>query len=476
MIIKPAQDFEVPGDAPFRNDALHRKENAEVLTTLVGNVNEPFVLSMNASYGSGKTTFLRMWRQHLLNEKFACILVNAWESDYIEDPLAAILGALQEALDQHATKNAKTKKLYGHLKKVGAAVVSRGIPLAVRLATAGVIDDKVIEGGALADHAEKYASELIDSYRNGKDSLNKFKASLKDYIASLSDPGDGEKSKPLVIMVDDLDRCRPNYALEYLERIKHLFHIDSVVFILSYDKKQLASTLRTIYGSKLNVDEYLRKFIDLEYLLPKPDNESFVNLQFKKHNLDAYFTSRRTSHSSSDDGDSIKRIMIALFNIFGLPLRAQEHCFIQLSIVTKTTPHNQHLLPFLLAPLLAIKIANNDLYRKFIDNQVSYKDVLRCIKSEQGRSNFLDTHDENIIEAYLASCSVTRERGMGDLLKEYENSVLSKDERAAEVYDILRSIQHNFSGFPLPLRYIARKMEILEKFHDFTGAENNNNH
>ena len=66
-------------------------------------------------------------------------------------------------------------------------------------------------------------------------------------------------------MIDELDRCNPHYSVLVLERIKHIFSVPGIVFILSVDKKQFGNAIRGYYGSDLiDANEYLRRFIDLD--------------------------------------------------------------------------------------------------------------------------------------------------------------------------------------------------------------------
>src|SRR5687768_17042097 len=83
---------EVPAGDPFAHDRLRRKDEAEQLTTLVEHAPTPLVLSLDAEWGTGKTTFVRMWRQLLEDSSHKTIYFNAWETDFIADPLVALVG------------------------------------------------------------------------------------------------------------------------------------------------------------------------------------------------------------------------------------------------------------------------------------------------------------------------------------------------------------------------------------------------
>lgn len=77
-----------------------------------------------------------------------------------------------------------------------------------------------------------------------------------------------ESASPTFVFVDELDRCRPTYAIEFLETIKHFFDIEGLVFVLGVDKKQLASSARCLFGQQLDFDEYYRKFAHRNVVLP----------------------------------------------------------------------------------------------------------------------------------------------------------------------------------------------------------------
>ena len=70
------REIDVPKDDPFKHDLLDRREAVDTLTHLVANVDGPCVLGVDAAWGAGKTTFLRIWTQHLRNEGFPVVEFN----------------------------------------------------------------------------------------------------------------------------------------------------------------------------------------------------------------------------------------------------------------------------------------------------------------------------------------------------------------------------------------------------------------
>ena len=100
MRIQP-NEIEIPSDDPFRHDLLARKKPGEILTNLVDNLDGPCVLAVDAAWGAGKTTFVKMWAQYLQSKGFPVVEFNAWETDFSEDPFAALSSDLTKGLSKY---------------------------------------------------------------------------------------------------------------------------------------------------------------------------------------------------------------------------------------------------------------------------------------------------------------------------------------------------------------------------------------
>ena len=94
-------EIDIPADDPFKNDLLSRKDSAEVLTHLVGSIEGPCVLAVDAAWGAGKTTFLKLWAQHLSNQEFRVVQFNAWETDHSGEPFVALSSELMKELEKN---------------------------------------------------------------------------------------------------------------------------------------------------------------------------------------------------------------------------------------------------------------------------------------------------------------------------------------------------------------------------------------
>ncbi|MYJ94866.1 MAG: hypothetical protein F4053_04525, partial [Proteobacteria bacterium] len=129
-------DIEVPEKEPFRDDLLNRKESVEILTELIANFEGPCVLALDAEWGNGKTTFLRMWSRHLRNLKFPVVEFNAWETDFAEQPFLALSGELTRGLKDYADESLEKK--IERTKELTKELLVQAVPIGLRLASASL--------------------------------------------------------------------------------------------------------------------------------------------------------------------------------------------------------------------------------------------------------------------------------------------------------------------------------------------------
>ena len=249
------QEIEVPEDDPFKYDLLDRKEPVEILTHLVGSIEGPCVLAVDAAWGTGKTTFLRIWAQYLRNEGFPVIEFNAWETDFTGDPFVALSSELNDGLREY-TDEPLSEKITA-AQEAAKEVIQRAIPGIIRVLTAGILDVSSLTEKEIGQFLASYAKERLASYQEARKSVQHFRTVLQDMASTLSE---SSQNRPLVVVIDELDRCRPSYAVELLEVAKHLFSVDHIVFVLAINRSELAHSIRSLYGSNFDGDGYLRRF------------------------------------------------------------------------------------------------------------------------------------------------------------------------------------------------------------------------
>jgi KAP family P-loop domain len=257
-------EIKIPKKKPFEFDLLDRKPHIETLTNFVKDIANPTVIAINGRWGNGKTTFVKMWQQYLEDEDIESIYFNAWENDLYDDAFSAIFGEISSHLGFD---------LSGNDNDIGEKVdhiIKRGIIGSVKFFSAGTIN--------IDDEVKAYKQEFIGEYTEFKKNMVKFKSAL---LEKTKEQGRG---KNIIFFIDELDRCRPPFAIEILEKIKHIFNIDNIVFVLSINMDQLQHSVQAIYGSGIDAKGYLSRFIDLQVDLPWVQTQDIINSIIEKGN------------------------------------------------------------------------------------------------------------------------------------------------------------------------------------------------
>lgn len=332
-------------DCSWDLDKLDRKEVAKYLTTVIGSIRQPFVISLNSPYGTGKTFFVRSWQKQLIADGYKAVYFNAWETDYSEDALIAFIGSIKSQLEDNS--KGKAAKKITDLAKAGGSYLGRKIlpALAKGLARKALGSETVKELGDLADKSEGDITDLAgdiaaDSLRRHEavsKSISAFKKKLQDLVADLTKNADHDDKKKLIIFVDELDRCRPLYAVEVLECIKHLFGVSGVVFVLAVDAVQLKSVVAQLYGLGEHGEGYLRKFIDWQLSLPAPSAH-----QYARHMYDEFKLEETMKFNKGVDYFVGKDAFLGTFGVaaeaYRLSLREIAQIFTECNLFLRSAP------------------------------------------------------------------------------------------------------------------------------------------
>lgn len=254
-------DITIDPDKPFENDLFgNRKKMATKLTDIVENsLAYGGVVSLEAPWGEGKTTFLDMWVQSLNNKdtNYPVIQFNAYKHDYKDEPFLAIAKELYshvKSSDWGKTKAVALKAdIIEFVKKTGI----KAVDFSLNMATAGAASSPI----------ESILSDYLDN-DSLESEIEKFRHSLDSITSELFKRNKG----PLVFIIDELDRCRPSFALELIEKIKHTFDVSNVVWVLSMNREQMEESIRNVYGTNVDAHIYLNKFITIPLILKRPSS------------------------------------------------------------------------------------------------------------------------------------------------------------------------------------------------------------
>lgn len=362
--LKPRlEEIDIPPKQPFAHCALGREPYARILTDIVSVYGRTgCVPALEGQWGTGKTTFVKMWRQHLINNRYKTLYFNAWETDYTADPLVAMLTELKEIKGDES----KYKKVVATSGRIFLSI-GKGI---LRKIT-GINADEVAD--SVTDKMEEIGQDFLDDYANQKASFEDFKQKLREFVESSSD------GHPIVFFIDEPDRCNPAYAVKVLERVKHLFDIPNIIFVLAVNKQQLCCAIQGYFGSaRMDAAEYLRRFIDIEYTLPEPDMEKYCQILYDKYEFDQFFNTdvRLRYFGRNAEAGVFTETAYRILQHLRLNLREVDKIFAHTRLALAAFDANMYLLPDVFFLLCLWKVSDAAFYEKLRHHQLSVQELL----------------------------------------------------------------------------------------------------
>ena len=427
------------------------------------------VASLNAPFGSGKTTFLQMWKSQLEIRRGSgaeapmCVVINAWEDDYCGDPLFSLVDAIEKETRarvanedierQIASLKDATKDISWFMLAMAGNFVSHWTGFDP--AAAGELAEKKKRANRGADQS---SADLFTMFKRRKEALQRLKKALRSLFAG--------KMHPVFVIVDELDRCRPDFAIQYLETIKHVFDIDGLVFVLAVDVQQLENSAKALFGDHLNFPEYYRKFAHRNIHLPRPEEAGIRNLVIKY--IDRYLddqTSEAHQRKTLLNFENTRRAITELPHELGLTPRQIQEAFRIIGHLTscqdKTAALYYHIANAAIF-LAFMSIWKPAQFHEFTSAQVSVDRLLEIVSqlptSKKNRewwafvlSMSLDSNDET------PSIEPLHQAFM-------KHGVVPKQTTMEEFRQILGRYTSNAIGNWSSLSELARKIREIDKF------------
>ena len=350
-----------------------------------------------------------MWAQHLRNEQFTVVEFNAWETDHAGDPFVAIVAELTEGLREFADESL-TEKIRD-TAEAAKQVALRAIPGTIRILTAGVLDVQPLIEKEAGKLLASYAEGRLKNYTEAKDSIEVFRNKLQEMAKSLA----ASKSHPLIVMVDELDCCRPSYAVELIEVAKHLFAVDHTVFVLAVNRDQLAHSIKALYGNDFDANGYLRRFFDVDFHLPDPDRKPLI----------------RTMLNSVKITGDICDLLEGFFVSPSVSLRQIGQVIYRIGLVVASL-NSTYFSALATGVAVILRTADDNIYRRFVNGMMSDLEVA-----------------DTIFEHYGISKSI-KEGGASSGARLFEAILVMA---AAEITSRGRQVDWNSLGSPLYKRY-----------------------
>lgn len=384
------------------DDKLNRRESGVFLTNYltsryaamrIKNQQDSFVLNIRAGWGYGKTFFLTRWMQDLRDSDYPVVYFDAWSNDFADDPLIGFIDAINEGLSDFFHKKGLASKTFDDaislgkklIKPVGVGVAAilvkqlSGIPLDKIKDSIGFDESAVDASDEVSSLISKCADIALEEHKGRRETIKAFKSRLSELINELN--GASGIQLPVFIFIDELDRCRPTYAIELLEAIKHLFGVPGVYFVAATNIEQLGHSIKVVYGDGFDSDRYLKRFFDSEYSLPAPDKMGFSAVLFEKFgliNFRNYYSVMQANLYPDADRDI--QVFTWICDGFDLSLRDREAVVAALFAVLASIPSGEEVHIFYLIFLIAIRHVSAEVYDELSNSRWASSVVVEKVK------------------------------------------------------------------------------------------------
>lgn len=389
------------------------------------------VILLNGAWGSGKSTFLKELEEKIneCDDMQLFINYNAYEYDFYETPYIPFFASLENKL--------KLGKELDKLVKLTGKNLGKGILTSLYAMVNGFykkkfdIDLNDIKDNILGIDNESYKKDFDDFISCKK----KIKSKLKKSCSK----------KPQIFIVDELDRCKPTFAINTLEIIKHFFDVENCIFIVSVDKLQLEESAKTIFGQEMDSEKYFSKFFDYQYnLLPikfyeTVDTSNIYNLNKIVKEISELF---QVLNVSLRDSNKIFNEFVSKYKIYNT-----EETFVD----KKWTEQQCYIVTFLLilkyTDLLFYTELMNGNYNRYITkikDEISktsnnYSKLLKHkIDEKHTYSSFLSKLDLYLDEEYI---DVGKAYGTFLTYEHDDNDFTRKQQRARDMHHYIPQVE-----------------------------------
>lgn len=358
----------------LEEDIFKRNQDLGYFIQLLDSIEGPYSIAINGSWGSGKTFFVKQAKMVLdaYNKDFNmpemkrfmikgliqfpkqklknqyCIYYDAWKNDSNLDPIYSLICSIVAGYEYFNKSGLEDKK---YLIEVGISIIKNIIPYipnsAIRTMLSILPLDKI-----------KDALKNTNPLSNVKEHIE-LEEKIQEFLQNLS----SEKEERLVIFVDELDRCRPDFAVQLLERIKHYFDLENITFVFSVNCEQLVHTIQKFYGENFDAGRYLGRFFDQVVPLPEAKLRKF----YKIHDIDEmYFCDMTIKEFSKSYNFSIRDLVRYINMSQALVKRIKNTQLIQAAVY----PDMEWLLSNCIIPvMIGINIFEPQNYNAFISGE-----------------------------------------------------------------------------------------------------------
>lgn len=341
-----------------QEDFFQRSSFAVDLIKMVKDIPSPYSFGLDAEWGAGKTFFINnllVTESHKQN--IPCVIYDAFEHEKDNDVFLSLMAnileqvqlstadsnnaaGLQEAIQDTIKSTSRV------LRSVGRVVANAGSRIFLKhsldeIQEAFDVDDEKFE--YISDALEKEVVNFLEQRLEGGKSYKALKAEFQKNVRSLACAL--SNSGKILVVIDELDRCTPTHALKVLEATNHILNSEGLVFLFSYNRRQLENMVEHTYGSGINSAVYIQKFITFSFQFPVPHKSIYRSANAK-----------------------LIQSKAALFNANGQQNNILQATLPYLDRINEHTP----ITPRLIHSLTSIAITVDELSYSYLDDVLSY--------------------------------------------------------------------------------------------------------
>ncbi len=319
----------------IENDELNRTRVLNAIFGIFDNFGNQdgrgLTMVINGKFGSGKSTFLDFIEERNIEEsKYNIIRYNAWENNYFENPLIPILYTISKERTIGEKIEKQTINILKNLPKFFMSFLSG-----------------------------KYGGDFdsLFSCKNIFEEYDGYRKAVKEFKGVL---GGLCQQKKTILLVDELDRCLPEYQIRMLECLYHIFDVPDLIVVIALDKEQLEISVKNMFGASQNTYGYLAKFIQYEIDLPNREQYEYVE---------------RLMTFKCKDSSAVKILIAKMFKSIDMSLRECQNIIKVLNLICNEKDDYGHLLdyvyyyPLIVVVLLLLKQLDNTIYNKYFGDK-----------------------------------------------------------------------------------------------------------
>lgn len=384
LVIPELEINESLGFAP-EVDIFQRSGFGERLANLVENSGGNPVIALDSGWGEGKSTFIKMWRGYLKYHRetpITSIYFDAFENDYQKDAFLTLASEIYQLI---SSKDKEKQTAFRDKATKAVKSLTRGaLKLTIKTATAGIVDGSALDSAEqelsnlIADQVDEIVKDRFQHAEKDKLALKEFKEHLSQFAAEIN------KGNPVVFIIDELDRCRPDFALNLLEQVKHLFSVKGLTFLLVTNRAQLEESIKEKYGQGIDPVNYLHKFINVWLSMPRVANE------YNDHGR-LFLTNALRSMLDEDDCIANEDILSALEEIIKLhqpSFRQIERILSYFSIIMNMTGTTQYQpnYQYMIAIVCYLKVCSPSAL-KLVSGKLNATEISKALKLNEVKEN-----------------------------------------------------------------------------------------